>query len=254
MPTPCLLRYSQHSPSWKQLACTRSRRFVWYGHEAIKSCRPRPSWRLESLKKVPQSIQILLMPVSTTNHCVRIRERLEANPVKAVALHAIASAWSLVCLVVVSLFRFVHTWTNLQMMAGRSFKMATPSFLKTLFLCGLNDPTYVSGGTDYSSSSLSRGGRVMQGLGSGGKGSGGKGSGGKESGGKVSGGKGSGGKGSGGKGSGGKGSGGKGSGGKGSGGKGSGGKGSGGKGSGGKGSGGKGSVVEGEWWEGECCG
>ena len=32
---------------------------------------------------------------------LQIRERLEANPVKAVALHAVASAWSLVCLVVV---------------------------------------------------------------------------------------------------------------------------------------------------------
>ncbi|KAL5506733.1 hypothetical protein EMCRGX_G008466 [Ephydatia muelleri] len=55
MPTPRLLRYSQHSPSWKQLACTRgrtSRWSVWSGHEAIRSCcRPRPSWRLESLKK-----------------------------------------------------------------------------------------------------------------------------------------------------------------------------------------------------------
>ena len=39
---------------------------VWSGHDAIRSCcRPRPSWRLESLKKVPHNIQVLLMPVST---------------------------------------------------------------------------------------------------------------------------------------------------------------------------------------------
>ena len=32
---------------------------------------------------------------------LQIRERLETNPVNAVALHAITSAWSLICLVVV---------------------------------------------------------------------------------------------------------------------------------------------------------
>ena len=49
-----------------QLGVYTSRCSVWSGHEAIRSCcRPRPSWRLESLKKVPHNIQVLLMPVST---------------------------------------------------------------------------------------------------------------------------------------------------------------------------------------------